>query len=83
MTIMEMFGQSGILTVLGMGVVFSFLFIMVVCVTLMGKIVNKLGLEKDVQKSLSSAPAQAAGASHGVTAAISAAVTEYQKNNRG
>ncbi|MDR2900456.1 MAG: OadG family protein, partial [Treponema sp.] len=48
MTIMEMLGQSGILTVLGMGIVFSFLAILIICVTLLGKIVHALKLDKDV-----------------------------------
>ena len=83
MTIMEMFGQSAILTVLGMGVVFSFLVIMVISVTLTGKVIQKLGLNKEAAPQKAAAvPAPAAGA--GVTAAISAAVTEYRKNeNKG
>ena len=85
MTIMEMFGQSAVLTVLGMGIVFSFLVIMVISVTLTGKVIQKLGLNRDAAPAaVSAAPAQAAGVSHGVTAAISAAVIEYQKNeNKG
>jgi len=81
MTILEMLGQSGVLTLLGMGVVFGFLAIMVVCVTVMGKVVHALGADKDVTAPVpdaaSSSPAKAAA----VTAAIAAAVTEYQKTN--
>ena len=82
MTIVEMLGQSGILTVLGMGVVFGFLIIMVFCVSIMGKVVQGLGADKDVN-----APAGGSGQVSGpakttaVTAAITAAVNEYRKDN--
>ncbi|MDR0553225.1 MAG: OadG family protein [Treponema sp.] len=87
MTIADMLGQSGVLTLLGMGIVFSFLIIMIISITLMGKIVHALGLDKDVApaKAGSGAPAagnNAAGSAAGnaaVTAAISAAVNEYRK----
>jgi oxaloacetate decarboxylase (Na+ extruding) subunit gamma len=81
MTILEMLGQSGVLTVLGMGIVFGFLTIMVICVTIMGKVVHALGADKDViapeQTVAASSPAKATA----VTAAITAAVTEYQKDH--
>jgi len=48
MTILDMLGQSGVLTVLGMGVVFGFLIIMVVCVSVMGKIIQGLEGNKAV-----------------------------------
>jgi oxaloacetate decarboxylase gamma subunit len=87
MTIAEMLGQSGVLTLLGMGIVFGFLIIMIIAVTLTGKIIHALGLDKDVApaKAGSGAPAagnKAAGTAAGtaaVTAAITAAVTEYRK----
>jgi len=81
MTILEMLGQSGSLTVLGMGVVFGFLAIMVICVTIMGKIVHALGADKDVIAPQPDAAASSPAKSTAVTAAITAAVTEYQKNN--
>ena len=78
MTIMEMFGQSAVLTVLGMGVVFSFLVIMVISVTLTGKVINVLGLNKGpALAGVSAAPVPATSAQ--ITAAISAAVNEYRK----
>jgi len=40
MTIVEMLGQSGILTLLGMGIVFGFLIVMVFIINLTGKIMN-------------------------------------------
>ena len=82
MTIMEMLGQSGVLTVLGMGIVFSFLVIMVVCVSIMGRIIHALGVDKDLAESAEGGSSQASGpvkTTAAVTAAITAAVTEYQK----
>ncbi|MDR1929887.1 MAG: OadG family protein, partial [Treponema sp.] len=79
MTIADMLGQSGILTLLGMGVVFGFLIILVVAVTLVGKIIHALGADRDIA-------APAAGGSSGggavkttaVAAAITAALVEYR-----
>ncbi|GHV86280.1 hypothetical protein AGMMS50230_18880 [Spirochaetia bacterium] len=82
MTIVEMLEQSGVLTLLGMGIVFSFLVILIVSITLAGKIIHALGADKDVlapAKTGGSAPA--AGNNAAVTAAITAAVNEYQKTN--
>jgi oxaloacetate decarboxylase gamma subunit len=79
MTIAEMLGQSGVLTLLGMGIVFGFLVIMIVAITLTGKIIHTLGLDKDTGVPAKTGAAPAAGNSAAVTAAISAAVTEYRK----
>ena len=80
MTIIEMFEQSALLTVLGMAVVFSFLWIMILCVDMTAKLVHKMGWDKDVMQSQNVA---SKGTSDSVTpeitAAITAAVTEYQK----
>ena len=84
MTITDMLGQSAVLTVLGMGVVFGFLIIMVVCVSVMGKIIQGLGGNKAVEPAPSQAGIAGAadtGKSAAVTAAIAAAVTQYQKDN--
>jgi oxaloacetate decarboxylase gamma subunit len=79
MTIVEMLEQSGVLTLLGMGIVFGFLIIMIICITLVGKVIHALGVDKDVSVKTGTSPGTAnAGA---VTAAISAAVTEYQKTH--
>ena len=82
MTIMDMLGQSGTLTLLGMGVVFGFLLIMVVAVTLAGKIIHALGLDKDTTGATKAA-ASTAAQSTAVAAAITAAVTEYRKDEEG
>jgi oxaloacetate decarboxylase gamma subunit len=84
MTIAEMLGQSGVLTLLGMGIVFSFLIILIISVTIAGKIIHALGADKDA----GAAPAAGTGSSGGgtgkttaVAAAITAAVNEYRKTN--
>jgi oxaloacetate decarboxylase gamma subunit len=85
---MDMLGQSGVLSVLGMSVVFGFLIIMVISVTLMGKVVHALGADKDVTQPPRPQSGQpgtgtSAAKSTAVAAAITAAVTEYQKNEEG
>ena len=80
MTIVQMLEQSGVLTVLGMGVVFGFLVIMVICVSIMGKIFKAFGVIKGVDTD-SSVEVSIPGNSASVTAAITAAVTEYQRDN--
>jgi oxaloacetate decarboxylase gamma subunit len=83
MTILNMLEQSAILTVLGMTIVFAFLWIMIICITLVGRLVHYLGWDKEV------APQKAMAAAGGtqndeaipkkITAAIMAAVSEYRK----
>jgi oxaloacetate decarboxylase gamma subunit len=80
MTIMDMLGQSVILTILGMAVVFVFLWIMIICVNLTGKAIHKMGLDKDVQEPPVYSPAAGTGTAPQVTAAITAAVNEYRKD---
>jgi oxaloacetate decarboxylase gamma subunit len=85
MTVAAMFEQSAILTLLGMGIVFGFLVVLIISVELSGKVVHAAGWDKDVQAqpAAAAAPAAPAAASSGgaVTAAISAAVTEFTKKN--
>jgi oxaloacetate decarboxylase gamma subunit len=79
-----MLEQSGVLTLLGMGVVFGFLVILIVSVTLVGKIIHALGLDKDagaLPKPAASAGPSTAAKTAAVTAAITAAVTEYRKEH--
>jgi oxaloacetate decarboxylase gamma subunit len=72
-----MFEQSGVLTLLGMGTVFGFLIILIASITLVGKIIQSMGLgEEEPVKSKPSA--RSANADAAVTAAITAAVTEYR-----
>jgi oxaloacetate decarboxylase gamma subunit len=78
-----MLEQSGVLTLLGMGVVFSFLIIMIFAITAAGKIINALKLNKELMpQALASVPSASVGSANAVTAAISAAVNEYRKSNK-
>jgi oxaloacetate decarboxylase gamma subunit len=89
MTITEMFGQSTVLTLLGMAVVFSFLIILIIAITCLGKIVHSMGWDKDLLAPPKqahtpvavAAPVGGANPNVAVTAAISAAVTEYRKSH--
>ncbi|MDR1325152.1 MAG: OadG family protein [Treponema sp.] len=91
MNITEMFEQSAVLTLLGMGVVFGFLIILVVAITGMGKIVHAMGLDKEPEVAKPKAPLPAPAAvvvasvvanqDSAITAAISAAVSTYRKNH--
>jgi oxaloacetate decarboxylase gamma subunit len=81
---MEMLEQSGVLTLLGMGIVFGFLVILIIAVSLVGKFIQAIGADKDLRqpaKAAGGAPAAPAGNTGAVTAAISAAVSEYQKTH--
>jgi oxaloacetate decarboxylase gamma subunit len=83
MTIAEMMGQSVILTILGMTVVFVFLWIMIICINGVGKLVHLLGWDKDVQPPKNEAQKNAAGTvKPEITAAITGAVTEYRKQEQ-
>jgi len=79
MTIVEMLGQSALLTGLGMGVVFGFLIILIIFMTITSKVIKALGLDKDAPKTTagnaSAAPAQNNNA---VVAAIAAALREKE-----
>ncbi|MCQ2583058.1 MAG: OadG family protein [Treponema sp.] len=77
MTINEMLGQSGLLTLLGMCVVFSFIIILIISMKLLQVIVHATKLDKkDAAETTSSAPATpAATADNGaIVAAIAAAI---------
>jgi oxaloacetate decarboxylase gamma subunit len=79
-----MLEQSSVLTLLGMGIVFSFLVILIICISLAGKFIQAIEAGKDPRqpaKAPSGGPAPAGNANAAVTAAISATVTEYRKNN--
>jgi len=83
MTIAEMFGQSGVLTLLGMGVVFGFLFILVLFMNLVAWIIKALGWDIDTQEGQTAQAGSSAtgGSNTAVVAAITAAVNEYRKTN--
>jgi oxaloacetate decarboxylase gamma subunit len=77
---MDMLGQSGVLTLLGIGVVFVFLVIMIISITLAGKIIHALSWDKDLQPAVVSTVQKTVNNSE-VKAAIGAAVNQYKKNN--
>ncbi len=83
MTIIEMFGQSAILSLIGMGVVFSFLIILIISVTLVAKLVKAMKWDGDVTAPKAAyVPSSASSANSGaVTAAITAAVNEHRNTN--
>lgn len=72
MTIIEMLGQSGLLTLLGMCVVFGFIIILIACMKLLQVVIHALKLDKEEP----AAPVNKAAAqdNNAVVAAIAAAV---------
>jgi oxaloacetate decarboxylase gamma subunit len=71
MTILDMLGQSATLTVLGVGVVFAFIIIMIICLTLVHKLVQVLKL--DAQETASGQTAVSTD-KPAIVAAIAAAI---------
>lgn len=78
MTIPEMMSQSGLLTVLGLGVVFAFLIILIAFMKLVEVLVRMSGLDKEEKTAASTAPAVNRGQDTAIVAAIAAAVSEKQ-----
>ena len=87
MTISEMLSQSGLLTLLGMCVVFAFLIIMILGMNLLHAAIHALKLDKDAKpevKTQSAKPAPSVVSStvntdnNAVIAAIAAAVYEKE-----
>ena len=85
MTIIEMLGQSTILTVLGMGIVFSFLIVLVIVISFIGKLINARIQNQNV--IVTGDPAsqirQGTGTENNpqIAAIITAAVNEYRKSD--
>lgn len=82
MTITEMLGQSAILTVLGIAVVFGFLIVLVCALHLLHAVVHALKLDKEEPPKKTSASAPSASvASSGDGAVIAAiAAIAHEKN---
>ena len=75
MTITEMLGQSGLLTLLGMCVVFSFIIILIICMTILKSVIHALKLDKEEPKDTPKASAPVTAGNDGaIIAAIAAAV---------
>ena len=70
-----MLGQAGLLTLLGMGVVFSFLIILIICMYALHGVLHLFGKDKDkpVEAPVSAAAPAAADETE-VVAAIAAAI---------
>ena len=83
MTILEMLGQSGVLTLLGMGIVFSFLIILIIVISQLGRLMSAKDLDNGppVYAAQTRVSAATSGTNAEITAAISAAVNEYKKSN--
>jgi oxaloacetate decarboxylase gamma subunit len=82
MTIPEMLQQSTVLAIFGMTVVFVFLCIMIVCVNLTGKLIRKMGWDRDIEQRKNKPPAKSGGTvSPEIIAAISTVIAEYQKKS--
>ena len=89
MTITEMLGQSGLLTLLGMCVVFGFIIILICCMKLLQTVIHAFKLDKETPAeassgSVSAAPAagtSAASDNGAVIAAIAAAVHDKALNS--
>lgn len=79
MTIIDMLQQSLFLTLLGMGVVFSFLIVLIVFMTLSHKVLHALKLDQEaVEPQKTSAAPVVTGQDGAVIAAIAAAIREKQ-----
>ena len=77
MTITGMLGQSGLLTLLGMCVVFGFIIILILCMKLLQVVVQALKLDKVEQKdTTASANTTSVTDEKAVVAAIAAAIRE-------
>lgn len=77
MTISEMLEQSGVLTLLGMGVVFSFLIIMILAMYLLHAVLHAFKLDQDKkEEATSSATPVASVDNNAIVAAIATAVHE-------
>jgi oxaloacetate decarboxylase gamma subunit len=87
MTISEMLSQSGLLTLLGMCVVFGFIIILIGCMKLLQIAVSAFKLDKDektnatVNVSASPATPQVPSQDLNVIAAIAAAVHDKELNS--
>jgi oxaloacetate decarboxylase (Na+ extruding) subunit gamma len=79
MTIGEMFGQSGILALLGMGVVFGFLVILVVSMSIIAKMISAFGWEKAEVRTASVEAGGSRANDEETVAASTAAVLHHKK----
>jgi sodium pump decarboxylase gamma subunit len=79
MTIVEMLKQCVLLAVLGMAIVFAFLWVMIICMNAAAKLIRIMGWDKDVQQQIGRPKTAGQTVTPETTAAITAAVTEYRE----
>ncbi len=79
MTITQMLSQSLILTLLGMSVVFAFLVVLIIFVSLSAKVIKALKLDQDETPDTAT-PTTNSVQKNKVVAAIAAALREKQNN---
>jgi len=76
---MEMLGQSAILTVLGIGVVFFFLIVMIICMNILHAVLHALKLDEEKKEVQNQISQPAAASNNGsIVAAIAAALHARQ-----
>ena len=81
MTIIEMLQQSAVLTIVGMAVVFIFLWFMTVCISFIGKFFKGVDEpEKNMAQGLKNLPLETVKPE--IVAAITVAVNKYQNEER-
>ena len=80
MDIIVMMGQSTVLTVMGVGMVFGFLTILVLAVSLMGKILRQKLFNREEGLNTKAVRVNSENDAN-ITAAISAAVAQYKDQN--
>jgi oxaloacetate decarboxylase gamma subunit len=77
MTISTMFGQSFVVMLLGVAVVFGFLILLILAITVTGKVIHALGLDREAKPAPAAMPVN--GLDNGIVAAIGAAIKTYRK----
>ena len=77
-----MLQQSAVLTVLGMTVVFIFLWIMIVCINFVGKVIHSIRMNKDAVKPENKVILAGKTVTPETIAVISASVTKYRKESK-
>jgi len=80
MTITEMLSQSAILTLLGMGVVFAFLIIMIFCMGIMRKVISALKLDRDNTEQAGTPTVSSSKETNSIIAAIATALHDKKTN---
>ena len=78
MTILDILQQCLYLTLLGMGIVFAFLVILIVCMILCHKVLHALKLDREPEAPAAATTQASAGNDTAIIAAIATAIHEKQ-----